>query len=352
MKTYPRTLRTLGLALLGFIGFESNLSAQGCVPIKFMALSFGPDGIKELLPGQWHTNLGFRYLYADEGWRGTNRWPEYATVVGNQITVRSFDLQITHALTHRLSATLTIPYVDGQTSNPDEHDGTRHVVRARGVGDLRAVATFALFEPNPNRNGNLSIGVGLKLPTGKEAATARFFKPTGPQVLPVDISIQPGDGGWGVMLETAGYRRLNGRIFGYANGYYLLNPRESNSAYTHRPILGRIRPLSVPDQYQARAGLAGPLWPITGLTLSVGARVDGMPSSDLVGGDDGFRRPGYVFYFEPGLSWTWGRSNLSLFVPSRLDANRTRNVYDKQTNAVGGGAFARRLFVTSYGFTF
>lgn len=39
-------------------------------------------------------------------------------------------------------------------------------------------------------------------------------------------------------------------------------------------------------------------------------------------------------------------------VPDRLDANRSRNGDDERANAVGGGAFARRLWVASYAFTF
>jgi hypothetical protein len=352
MKTSPRFILTLAAVLLGLGGPASKVSAQGCMPCKFMALSFGPDGVAELQPGLWHVGMSFRYLYADEGWSGTDRNPAYERTTGNQVTVRSFDFQLTHALTRRLSATLSLPYVDGQASNATDHDLiTRRVTRARGVGDLRLVANVWLFDSSLNRNGNLSLGVGLKVPTGKEAATARFYRPSGPEVRPVDISIQPGDGGWGVMLETSGYRRLAGRIYGYANGYYLINPRETNSAYTVRPSQGQIRPLSVPDQYQARAGVSAPLWPAWGLAFSVGARINGMPAHDLVGGNEGFRRPGYVIYFDPGLSWTHGRNSFSLLVPARLDANRTRNVYDKRANGVGGGAFARRLWVVSYAFT-
>jgi hypothetical protein len=350
MKTKPCFSFILGVALLALIGFGNKVSGQGCMQCRYMALSFGPDGVTELRPGQWQTELSFRYLYADEGWRGTNRWPEYATVVGNQITVRSFDLQLTHALTRRLTMTLSIPYSDSHASDTgSSYDHARHAVRVRGVGDLRMVANMWLFDSNPNRNGNLSFGVGVKAPTGKSAATGLFFKqPTGPEVRPVDSSLQPGDGGWGVVFETSGYRRLTGQIFGYANGYYLINPRETNSAYTTAPILGAVRPQSVSDQYQARAGLSTVIWPVPGLTVSFGGRINGMPSRDLVGGSEGYRRPGFVIYLEPGLSWSHGKNSFSLFVPSRLDANRIRNVYEKRAGVDGGGAFARRLWVASY----
>jgi hypothetical protein len=317
-----------------------------------MALSFGPDGITQLVPGQWRMDLSFRYLYAHEGWRGANRWPGYETEVGNQVTVRSVDLQFTHSLTNHLALTLTIPYSDAQHSVPSTYDGLRHVMRVRGVGDVRLVASAWLLDANPNRDGNLSIGFGVKLPTGKSAAIATYFKPTGPEVRHADVSVQPGDGGWGVMLEATGYRRLTGRIFAYANGYYVVNPRETNAAYTTSPLYGEYRPISVPDQFQARAGLSSPVWAERGLTISVGIRINGIPSRDLIGGSEGFRRSGYVTYFEPGLSWIRGANSFSIFMPTRLDANRTRNVYDKRANMDGAGAFARRLWFASYAFVF
>ncbi|MEO7598940.1 MAG: hypothetical protein ABIV50_08405 [Opitutus sp.] len=335
-----------------FVGHSTQLHGQGCVPARFMALSLGPDGITLLQPGEWQVGTAFRYLYADEGWLGTHRWPAYSTVVGNRITVVSTDLQATYAVTARFSTTLTVPYTYGQTSNPREHDGSRHVVTAHGIGDVRLVGNLWLFDPTNHPAGNISIGLGLKLPTGDEAATATFHKPGGPQVLPVDISIQPGDGGWGGLVELSGFRRLSDQLHGYVNGFYLVNPREQNKAFAHAPILGQIRQLSVPDQYLFRTGLSWAVGPARGLSLTFGGRIDGVPPRDLVGGSEGFRRPGFVIYAEPGLNWMKGRNTFNVFVPVRLDANRQRNVYDQRTNTDGGGAFASFLIVTSFSRTF
>ncbi|MEO6001683.1 MAG: hypothetical protein ABIZ04_17150 [Opitutus sp.] len=316
-----------------------------------MALSLGPDGITLLQPGQWQIGSSLRYLYADEGWRGSHYWPDYATIVGNQITIVSVDTQLTYAFTSRLSATLTVPYQYGQTSNYAEHDGTRHTVNAHGIGDVRLVGTVWLLDPATHGNGNVSLGVGLKMPTGDDAATSIFHKPTGLQTRPVDVSIQPGDGGWGATLELAAYRKLSDRLYVYANGYYLINPRETNSGYPPNAAPGTVWN-SVSDQYLLRTGLSVTRWPSPQLSVSLGMRINGVPAFDVVGGSEGFRRPGYVTYIEPGVTWTSGRNEFSLFVPLRIDANRIRNVSERRSNVDGGGAFARYLVVTSFSHKF
>ncbi len=263
-----------------------------------------------------------------------------------------FEFQATYAINARYSATLTFPGFVGKTSSPAEHNGTRHSVSARGIGDMRLMGSAWLFNPAENQNGNISLGAGLKLPTGKQDAKALFYKSTGPEMRPVDISIQPGDGGWGFMLELAGYRKFAGNLIGYANGYYLINPRETNRAYTPVPFYGQIFPLSVPDQYLGRAGLAVANWPWQGLSVSFGTRITGVPARDLIGGSEGFRRSGYTVYAEPGISWSLGRNAFTLFIPNRIYANRTNSIYDDRYNGKGRGAFARHLYVTSWSRTF
>ncbi len=49
--------------------------------------------------------------------------------------------------------------------------------------------------------------------------------------------------------------------------------------------------MSVPDQYMARAGGN---FSFGKFLASAGMRFECIPSSDLIGGDEGFRRPGYV----------------------------------------------------------
>jgi hypothetical protein len=84
--------------------------------------------------------------------------------------------------------------------------------------------------------------------------------------------------------------------------------------------------MSVPDQYMVRGGLnyMGGKFNISG-----GVRVEGIPSSDLVGGDKGFRRPGFVVSAEPVVSYTAKTASFYLSVPVAVQRNRTQSYSDK-----------------------
>ena len=150
-------------------------------------------------------------------------------------------------------------------------------------------------------DGNISVSFGMKAPTGRSRAHDIAYRPTGQVRIPVDIAVQPGDGGWGMVVETVAYQKLFTNVFAYGSGFYLFNPREKNGAVTTLPVYGEYRNLSVPDQYMGRVGLNFALSPQKGISASFGGRIDGIPSGDVFGGSDGFRRPGMAVY----ISQAW-----------------------------------------------
>jgi hypothetical protein len=82
--------------------------------------------------------------------------------------------------------------------------------------------------------------------------------------------------------------------------------------------------LSIADQFAARVGVATSV--SHGIGVSLGARMEGVPSSDLIGGDMGRRRPAYSIAIEPGVSYSWNRYSVGLIVPwlvHRVCAPRT-----------------------------
>jgi hypothetical protein len=85
-----------------------------------------------------------------------------------------------------------------------------------------------------------------------------------------------------------------------------------------------------------------------GLTASIGGRWEGVPSSDLIGGDKGFRRPGYTISLEPGVSIMTGRSSISLSVPIAIERNRVRSHADKLNGRHGDATFADFLVNLTY----
>lgn len=220
-------------------------------------------------------------------------------------------------------------------------------MRAAGLGDARLTWNRWLLDPAQHAGGNASLSVGVKVPTGQSQATDTAFRPDGAVEVPVDIAIQPGDGGFGVIVEGVGFRRVAPRLHAYGAGFYLFSPRETNSAVTTVPVYGRYRNLSVPDQYFGRVGLNYALAPGKGVSISLGARVDGVPVRDVVGGSEGFRRPGFSVYAEPGLAVARRSLTFSLSTPVAAYRNRQKNVYDHEYSGHGPGAFARYLIIAS-----
>ena len=139
----------------------------------------------------------------------------------------------------------------------------------------------------------------------------------------VDQSIQLGDGSWGITASTEMYKVVK-RATLFASGIYLSNPRGTNGVTT-----GRSRPseaiMSVADQYLVQAGVTYPVPMTKRFLFSAGGRMEGVPVRDIFGSSEGFRRPGYVISFDPGVTYVRGRNTMSVNVPVPLERNRRRS---------------------------
>lgn len=113
--------------------------------------------------------------------------------------------------------------------------------------------------------------------------------------------------------------------------------------------------MSVPDQIALRAGLSY-LIPVTGLGAYLGGRWKSVPVHDLIGGSEGFRRPGKIFSIEPGLNYSFKSLQLNLDMPIALIRNRTQSVPDKETEAITGeprhGDAAFADYLINFGVTY
>lgn len=365
------TLTTAALAACLPVAFNQTGTAfaQGCVPVR----SSGSP----LLPGlntldghsPWQVSAFYRYLYSDRYFQGTQELSDMPGMApGQQVIneVHSFDLLLSYTFNSRLTLSLDLPITYGERTSREEHMGMDRIdlpqysTSATGIGDLRLTADYWILDPAKNPHGNVALGLGVKAPTGEYDATDTFHTPAGLVDQPVDQAIQPGDGGWGVVLQVQGFQRIIERLHFYANGFYLINPREDNGTARVPVIMGGgAMPTapdsfnSVPDQYLGRGGLSYDILPKAGLSLSFGARVEGIPVSDLAGGDGGFRRPGYTVSVEPGLNWMYGRHNVSITAPVAVERNRQRSETDSDLNrAMYPGSFADWTLLVSYSFRF
>ena len=115
-------------------------------------------------------------------------------------------------------------------------DTFRYSVFAKGLGDVRLGVNYWVFNPDKAHKGNLMVGAGLKLNTGSHHAMDDAPQADGTtKRVVMDQAIQPGDGGIGFSIELQGFRQLYKGIYGFANGYYLFNPKESNGTFKSPP---------------------------------------------------------------------------------------------------------------------
>lgn len=324
--------------------FSTTVFAQGCVAIRQMS-SCGSIHLESnlLQKGDLQLLTSYRYFESFRHFRGTEEEPD--RVANNTEVINhshGIDVSLNYGISKRLYGFVSLPFVINQRSSLYEHGRMeRNSTFSRGMGDVRLGVGYWVFDPDQFTTGNLAFGLGVKLPTGSYNASDIFYNVGAegtPQVRPVDQSIQPGDGGFGFSLDVQFYKSLGERFSVYGNGLYLFNPRETNGVRTFRetlsPILENEAIMSVADQFQARIGMAYGISPF--VSGSLGMRYEGIPVEDIIGGSEGFRRPGNVLSLEPGLSYMKDNFNLSLSVPIALRRERPQSVTDIESSEATG----------------
>lgn len=353
MKKY--NYLALALVLASFL--PSTILAQGCVAIRSTGNACMLAHADSNQHKQWVLTTSTRYFKSFRHYSGsvenTDRLLNHTEVINHTAVL---DINLTRILNDRWSLMIDLPIISNARSSLYEHgliNGTnnfnqRHSTHSFGVGDLRIAAYHWLFDPAVSTRGNIQLGLGIKLPTGDYDYQDYFYNvgANGARELrPVDQSIQLGDGGTGFTVEANTYYKLTRSLGVYANFYYLVNPREQNGVRTYletlTPRLANEAIMSVPDQYMVRGGVSYAVNSVTrGLSVALGARLEGIPVYDLVGGSGDFRRPGYVWSLEPSLNYSSGKFGFFLTVPVALVRNRTQSVTDKE-NSERTGTFVR-----------
>lgn len=358
-------MRFLLITLLACL-FSQQISAQGCVAIRSTGggICTMPDhNDPAAQQHKWMLSVGNRYFKSFRHFVGTEeqkeRLEKQTEVINHAYTL---DLGLTRQLNNRWSLSFYLPYVANSRSSLYEHGGKkRYATHSNGIGDIRFNAGYWIVDPLRMPKGNLQALLGIKLPTGDYRYQDFFHTSDTTTVLgPVDQSIQLGDGGTGFTVELNGFYNLSKHLSAYGNFYYLVNPREHNGVSTARgsapsatAIAYGTSVMSVPDQMMLRAGVN---FTAQRFSASLGVRDECLPVRDLVGGNSGFRRPGYVVSIEPGVSYQFNRAGIYAFVPVALKRDRTQSVADKlrtqKTGVYTHGDAAFADYLISIGATF
>lgn len=341
----------------------TNAHAQGCVAIRQMggvstANCSSSSYSYNLQKGEFQIGANYRYFHSWRHFIGTEEQPQRQTTGGgigtdgkdrgNAVNIYShaIDLNLSYGLSNRIQLNLTIPYVHNERSQvlrqtAPVKDTFRYSVFAKGLADVRIGANFWVFNPARPLKGNIQVGLSLKLPTGKHNTADIAPQSNGTRRYSInDQAIQPGDGGLGIAVEVQAFRQLYKGIYGFAGGYYLFNPKESNGTYKSAPtvvkdqsgnVLGTLYGYNVyacPDQYFARAGFMTSVLKEKNLSFSLAGRWEGIPAYDAFGGQKAYRRPGYVVAVESGITYHKGASSFSLIVPYNFIKNRIQSAAD------------------------
>ena len=330
----------LALSALLLCGGVRTVLAQGCIASRGSGVTFCQQGGQRVGDASMPPSVGFqaavsyRWLHSDRMFSGDVEQTQREADGSQDINDSHFiDVGITYAFTPRWSATLTVPFsVQDRSQVVRALNGPRTILarfhtQASGLGDVRLEGNGWLLDPTEHPRGNVLFGLGIAAPTGDRDTQDVFLVPSLPKPRPqlhaVDQSIQPGNGGWGVVLDFFAYRQLAPRWLGFVNGNYTLTPEEK---YT--PTASLSGDYSIADSYLARGGFEFVLAPQYGVTLNLAGRIDGVPVRDVIGGSTGFRRPGYAVSLEPGISWMNKSWSVSVNTPVALYRNRLASLDD------------------------
>lgn len=356
--------------------------SQGCVGVRPMSCSSSGNSGNLMSPekNSFQASLSYRYYKSHRHYRGDVEQKERKEQDTEVVNItHSAEIGIAYGITDRSSLTVNIPFIYYDRSSLYEHYGNsasanplhkRFHTGANGIGDMRLSFYYTIINPHKDSlRGNILAGFGIKFPTGNAKVEDEFHRIAADDsdstfTRPVDQSIQLGDGGWGINPEIQAYFNLSKRFSLYMNAYYLFNPRNVNETLTRGTAPKTFTDSltgwhSVADQYAVRLGISHKVCPKQGVGLSIGARMEGIPSKDLIGKSEGFRRPGYIVSAEPGVSLVVSRLNIFVSVPVALYRNRIKSYSDLERDKIepqidhhGDAAFADYLINASLAYRF
>jgi hypothetical protein len=283
-------------------------------------------------------SIGYRYQASSRHFIGTTEQVQ-RELTHNQIEndYHLMDFSVSYELSRRWNLDASMPLLVATRNQLYSPKGIYHVT---GIGDVTLGGHAWVFRPPTESGGNVSFGVSLKLPTGRDDSTGNAVLSNGtPVVATADQSIQAGDGGWGFNVSTQAYRPFWFRTMLYFSGSYLFNPQDTNGVNTFRTRRYE-GVMSISDQYLFRGGFSHRVPRVHGLVATVGGRIEGVPVRDAFGKSDGFRRPGYAISADPGLLYSRHAYTFGVNIPWAVERNRHRSVPDMLNHTWGDAAFA------------
>lgn len=361
-RTAVKNINPLQSFFLLFVAFTpllcsgSQLWAQGCILARSPeqgGLPTGEGGVLE--PGHFQITVGERHQFSYQHYVG-DVYQEYRaqdhTQVENRINLITTNL--TYQWTPRISFEIDAPWLFAtrkSQNSPVKYSAT-------GLGDTILGANVWFRNPVKGPRNNFSVGLGVLMPTGNDDVQNTYDSNTtgvGAPVevtAPVDYSIQPGNGGWGMVTQWMGYERVGKSLTFYTDGDYIATQGGTNGVQ-RGATLSTTAPLdnyvAISDQYLLEAGVEFPISKVKGLSATFGPRDEGVPAKNLFpNSNDGFRRPGFAVTAGPGGQYVRHHEILTAGVYKAVHRDRTVSYPDEVYHSHGDAAFAQYVWLASW----
>ena len=222
-------------------------------------------------PGDWQVSVSSRNLVSNDHYNGKVEQVERQTLqnyVNNKQNLLDFGVSASDdaasqpVVRHAGDRALRWALRDPAFPLPAARREIPQV--GKGIGDISVTGRFWIFDPGTHPDWNVATGAGSScrraMPgtrTPSSAASTRVER-----LRYVDQSVQPGDGGWGLLMEAHGFWRVR-RAFLFASGSYLANPKDTNDTPSIIAVLGSRPPTA---RRIRRAGRELRARPISGTT--------------------------------------------------------------------------------------
>jgi hypothetical protein len=347
-------LTVIAVVLLSLSGTQSW--AQGCILARSPEMSGLPtDQGGVLEPGHFQFTVGERHQYSYQHYVG-DVYQEYRaqarSAVQNKINLVTTNL--TYQWTPRISFEIDAPWLFATRKS----QSSPIKLSSSGLGDTIIGANYWIRNPQHAVRGNFSAGLGVLMPTGNDDVqnnTNTNTTGTGPATTvtaPVDYSIQPGNGGWGMVMQWMGYIRSGKSLTFYTDGDYIATQGGTNGVQ-RSATLSTTQPLNnyvaISDQYLFEAGVSFPVSHVKGLSATFGPRDEGVPADNLFpNSNDGFRRPGFAVTAGPGAQYSRGSNIFTAGIYKAVHRDRTASYPDQVYGSHGDAAFAQYVWLASY----
>src|SRR5260370_6679960 len=270
--SFPKAL--LATMSLGFLVESASVAwGQGCVVARSSSPEMGPESQGGYLePGDFEVNIGYRHQFSYNHFVGEVE-EAYGVEQGNQVMnkVNLENVNLTYQISRRFSVAASLPILFASRRSHNAYQTTT----SSGIGDSSVLVSGWLLNPKRAHSVNFSLGLGLSMPTGRDDVKNNLSTSPGaaPVLTTVDYSIQPGQGGWGGILQWQGFKNL-GRSVVSMDGSYLATLCGCNNVIRNATALNQ--PLTphnaIQHQYLVEPCIFHPLSRVKGLTVTFGPR--------------------------------------------------------------------------------